>query len=298
VIGAVALVSLVLNLPNAPYVRSRATTTIANNSKAHCLWWPEGTITYQQASKGNPETRPLGSEFTAIHQAFESWQFVMNDCGNLSLLEGPRLAETRIGYDPDRTDNHNTIVFRTTSCSRVAPAGHACWSEETCMNLFDCWEWNANTIALTTATYDLTSGRIFDTDVEFNSHSFVFTTVDSPPCLSPTFHQGCVATDVQNTMTHEAGHVIGLDHTSRSGSTMNPGAPSGEISKRVIDPDSRSFVCDAYPKGKPSRDCIIEPVEDTLGRQVTGCGTTLGAPSLLTGLAWFGLAFRRRSRVQ
>src|SRR5205823_14818564 len=42
---------------------------------------------------------------------------------------------------------------------------------------------------------------------------FIFTAVDGPPCADIN-QTGCVRIDVQNTITHEAGHTIGLDHRS------------------------------------------------------------------------------------
>ncbi|MHB8873573.1 MAG: myxosortase-dependent metalloprotease, MXAN_2677/MXAN_2678 family [Myxococcaceae bacterium] len=291
---AAAFLALALSIPDEAYVRSRSDTGIPNDPNAHCLWWPVGTIRYQQASKGNPETRPAGSEFTAVRRSFDTWQRVMDECGNLALTEGPRLASASIGYDAASGDNTNTIVFRQTLCANQVASNNSCWLDQTCMNVFDCWQWQRNTIALTTTTYERSSGRVYDADVEFNAFSFIFTTVDSPSCpAGGPFSQGCVATDIQNTMTHEAGHVIGLDHTARAGSTMNPSAPTGETAKRVVDPGSKSFVCDVYPKGLESRDCVINPMSSTLG-QADGCGAAGGPPALLALAALLSLAGRSR----
>ena len=297
---AAAVLALTLGIPDLPYVRSRADTSIPNDPNAHCLWWPGPTITYQQAAKGNPATRPAGSEFLAVRKAFASWQAVMVGCGSLTLLEGPLQTDTQIGHDPASTDNHNTIVFRQTFCVDATTTSDPCWQDQTCMNVFDCWEWGKNTIGLTTTTYERATGRIYDADVEFNAAPdkvtgarFNFTTADAPPCPLGGPYLSCVATDVQNTMTHEAGHVMGLDHTARVGSTMNPSAPSGEISKRTIDPGSVSGVCSIYPKGQAPRDCIINPVSDTLGPAEPGCGATGGPPALLALVA---LARARRLR--
>ena len=47
----------------------------------------------------------------------------------------------------------------------------------------------------------------------------------------------CVSIDVQNTITHEAGHTLGLDHSADPSATMAASAPAGETSKRVLQPD-------------------------------------------------------------
>jgi hypothetical protein len=92
--------------------------------------------------------------------------------------------------------------------------------------------------------------------------------------------------DVQNTMTHEFGHLHGLDHTSYAGSIMNTTARPGDTNKRTIDPATMDFVCkDAYPKGKPSHDCVATP---------TGCAAAPGAP--LLALGWLVLLLRGRRR--
>ncbi|MFY0574771.1 myxosortase-dependent metalloprotease, MXAN_2677/MXAN_2678 family [Cystobacter fuscus] len=189
-----------------------------------------------------------------------------------------------------KEENHNLVLFRSRRCQEVVPATDACWAEQTCGNLRDCWDSTGSTIALTLTTYDERSGIIYDSDIELNASGFVFTTVSSPPCAQPIGSKtpNCVATDVQNTMTHELGHLIGLDHTWLSSSVMYPQAPSGEVSKRVIDSGSRDFVCRTYPKGLPSQSCLTPALDassprDTafvLGRQASGCSTTGGAPWL------------------
>jgi hypothetical protein len=301
---AVALVALSLAIPDLPYVRSRADTSTANDPNAHCLWWPGPGVTFQQATKGNPPTQPAGSEFEAVTRSFASWQAVMDGCGGLTISEGPRQTDTHIGHDPASNDNHNTIVFRQTFCTDLTLSTNPCWTDQTCMNVYDCWEWGKNVIALTTTTYDRAGGRIYDADVEFNAAPdkvtgarFNFTTVDGPVCPKGGPYTNCAATDVQNTMTHEAGHVLGLDHTARAGSTMNPSAPTGEISKRIIDDGSKSFVCEVYPKGAAPRDCVINPVSSTLGTALPGCGAAGGPPALLALVALVR-AFRVRRKAR
>ncbi len=104
------------------------------------------------------------------------------------------------------------------------------------------------------------------------------------------FNTNCVASDVQNTTTHELGHLLGLGHSSAAGSTMSFRANPGELSKRVLDADSARFVCDVYPAGKPSRTCKIVPVSSELGTAARGCTSAPGA--LIFALA--ALLMRRR----
>lgn len=291
-------VALALGAGSDPYVRSRVDNGVLPDSEAHCLWWGVQTVTFHQNQDGNPDV-PGDNEFLATSRAIQSWNEAAEGCSHLRLLEGPRVAERDIGWDPDSSNNENLIVYRMTWCGdpNVVPTDDPCWDDLTCQNKYNCFDQARTTIAITTTTYDKKTGQIFDADIEGNGAFFLYTTVDSPPCERPDFHPNCVATDVQNTMTHELGHALGLDHTTRPGSTMNPSAPSGETAKRIIDPDTRSFLCDVYPVGSPARDCVISVMGQELGEAATGCAATGALPGAMAVFALARLFWRRRSRA-
>jgi uncharacterized protein (TIGR03382 family) len=110
-----------------------------------------------------------------------------------------------------------------------------------------------------------------------------------------------VAIDLQNTLTHELGHAMGLDHVASPGSTMEPTAPPGETQKRILDDGTAAGFCSVYPRGRPSLQCVDpDTVNERLvarGQGLSGLGCASsggpGAPSLL--LALLGL-LRRRPR--
>jgi hypothetical protein len=277
---------------SAPYVRSRV---VAGDTSAQCLFWTAQKLTYYQSSAGNPQTKPAGSELEAVRRSFQSWQSVFSGCGNLSFEEGGTVVDRKVGYEVNGS-NRNLVLFRTQRCSDAAPSTDACWKDDSCGNAYDCWSNDSQTIAVTLTTYDENSGIIYDSDIELNAAGFSFTTSDGPVC-TPPLTTGCVSTDVQNTMTHEIGHFVGLDHTNAAGSTMNPRAPPGEISKRTIDSGSRDFVCTAYPKGQVSQACTHPTVDASLGRKAAsgGCATA-GAEAWLPALAGWALLMVRRRR--
>lgn len=293
-----ALVALALAGPNDPFNRSRVRPGTISD---HCLYWAEKTaITWKANQAGNPET-PLETEFAAFRAAFATWNDPMTTCGNVSFVEGPRTTSRNIGWLKDASEianNENILVFRQTKCGDVAPLSDSCWDDDNdsddCGNKFDCWQHQSAAIALTTTTYDPQSGRILDADVELNVPSFIFSTVDAPRCVAPAYSTACVAWDLQNTVTHEIGHMMGLDHTMFAGSTMNPTAPPGETSKRLLDTGTSSFVCFAYPKGQPSKDCVVRPVNPTLGNATSGCACDSGAGLLVLPALLFS---RRRRRA-
>lgn len=268
------------------YVRSRVDDKDPNSQ---CLWWIENTtIEFHQNGDGNPENAG-DTEFTAFSKSLATWQTQLASCSSLSLTEGARTTTRKVGYFDNET-NENITVFRLKRCSEVAPATDGCHSpdKDNCGNAYDCWQHQDAAIAITTTSYNPKTGRILDSDIEFNTPSFIFTTVDSPVCPATQPSQSCVVTDIQNTSTHELGHVLGLAHSANASSTMYARANPGELTKRVLDADSKSFVCQVYPKGGATKTCFITPASSTLGTAV-GCSQ---APVLLAGLAV--LALRRR----
>lgn len=279
-------------ISSAPYVRSRAE---AGDSSSQCLFWTVPKITWYQSTLGNPATKPAGTEFDAVRRSFQNWQSVFATCGNLAFEEGGKVEERKVGYVVGE-DNRNLVLFRQRRCADVAPSNDACWNDDECGNKYDCWSNDSQTIAVTLTTYDQISGIIYDSDIELNTPSFYFTTSDGLVCPAPGT-TGCVSTDIENTMTHEIGHFVGLDHTNFAGSTMNPRAQPGETSKRSIDSGSKDFVCASYPKGKPSVACIHPTTDSALGRKasVAGCSSA-GAEAWLPALAGWALLLVRRRR--
>jgi hypothetical protein len=290
------VLALVLGQSPVSYVRSRVEK---ENPEAHCLFWTVPLLTWQLSSVGNPtspDARKL-REFEAIRRSFQSWQDIFAAYGNLRIEEGPLVDARDVGYVV-KGPNRNIVLFRSRRCEDVVASTDACWEEETCGNLFDCWEHGGTTIGLTLTTYDEKSGIIYDSDIQLNASGFLFTTGDGGSCLPPVSTEDCVGTDVQNTMTHEIGHLLGLDHIQDDTSTMYSRAPAGETSKRVIDPGSHKFIRETYPQGQPSQSCVTPSVSPSnanasLGPLAVGC-TGVGAMVWLPSLAGFGLLLRRR----
>lgn len=284
----IAQLGLAILLTQTGYVRSRVDP---DDSMSQCLWWPENTaIVLHQNVDGNPENG--GNEFTAFNRAITTWQTQLNACASLTLSDGARTSSRQTGLF-DKQENQNVVLFRQQRCTDVVPTGDPCWDpkNDDCGTKFDCWSHQAAAIAITTTSYNPDTGRILDSDMEFNTPSFIFTTVDAPPCpSSAVVNQSCVGTDIQNTATHELGHLLGLSHIGNPDSTMAASAKLAETSKRTLDTGTARFVCDNYPAGKPSRTCVIKTFDPTLGK-ARGCSA---APIALVGLALAGLVRRRR----
>ncbi|RYZ37600.1 MAG: matrixin family metalloprotease [Myxococcaceae bacterium] len=272
-----------------------------------CLVWPGRDYVYHLDAKGNTRT-PDATEFTAIEAAFDAWRALSATCSDFRFIRGTDWQRNvDVGYDQDHPfDNYNVVTFRERNCQAVAPADDVCWQQETCGNVYQCWAHGGGTIGLTTSSFSFKDGRVVDSDIELNAAetngvpTFLFTTVNAPPCGADGPATTCVAYDVQNTMTHEIGHVIGLDHVFSAGSTMEATASKGETSKRVIDAGSAAGFCSTYPRGLPPTQCRtpVDPglklVADGKG---SGCGATAGGPVLSVLWLWTaGLLRRRGSR--
>ncbi|HEY3449312.1 MAG TPA: myxosortase-dependent metalloprotease, MXAN_2677/MXAN_2678 family [Myxococcales bacterium] len=240
----------------------------------------------------------------AARQSFSAWSAPV--CTDLEFVDQGTSPRYDIGYAQTATDNLNLVVWRESSCSRAAPAGAECFQTGGCNNLYDCWEGSLQTIALTTTTFNNKTGEVLDADIELNGAGFVFSTVDGAACSSPPPRPAtnCVATDVRNTLTHEIGHIVGLDHpdlspestvdhTNDREDTMYSSASLGDTNKRTLHQDDIDGLCAIYPKDVKTPACL-KP-EDLRGD--CGCSTA-GAP--LAGLsaalfALLGVSRRRRN---
>ncbi len=280
--GALALVLAT----TVSYVRTKT----ADGS--HCLRWPAGPVVLSQSRQGDPALADAG--FDAVARAWQTWAAQMEVCGDVTISEGPRSASRSIGMVVGGS-NENLVLFRTVLCSAVVDAGDPCQASGSCGNVHDCWDHTSGVLALTTVTYQRTDGVIVDADVELNAAQAFFTTVDSPPCDASAESLSCVANDTQETATHEFGHALGLAESPDPTSTMYTYAAIGETSKRLLDPGSKQFVCDVYPQGRSSQDCLLPDggPADSGGCSTAGTSAAPVAAAGLLGLLWLGTRRRR-----
>ena len=145
------------SVPNEPYVRTD-TDRCSEASLEPCLYWTRPTLVWQQNRLGNPDV-PGDEEFEAVRRSFASWEQVLTECGNMTLVEGPLTDERATGYVSGRDDNVNLVLFRTRRCSAVVPRDDACWTDGSCANAYDCWSFDDQTIGITLTTARTTSTR-------------------------------------------------------------------------------------------------------------------------------------------
>jgi len=92
------------------------------------------------------------------------------------------------------------------------------------------WEWDDSLLAIT-STWATDDGEIVGFETRINGEYENWGLDDSSKM------------DVQNTMTHEIGHALGLDHNAELyEATMFPTASVGELSKRELDTDDGDAI--------------------------------------------------------
>ncbi|HYR19372.1 MAG TPA: myxosortase-dependent metalloprotease, MXAN_2677/MXAN_2678 family [Myxococcales bacterium] len=278
-----ALAALLVALPASAYERARV------NDSGPLLFWATRGHSFQIDSRGTSDLS-AASAFEAVRRSFATWAAV--SCSNLTFAEiAPAQTDRSVGYVPGAT-NRNLVLWRAQSCASTVPAGDPCVTQGGCSNKYDCWDYGSTAIATTTTTSNTATGEILDADIELNDSGFTFTTVDGPPCAPGGPQVGCVAYDVQNTVTHEAGHTLGLAHSTDQTATMYALAPIGETSKRALHPDDLEGICAIYPKGGPTS---VSPGVTPPGSAPSGgCGTS-GAPSWEALLAAAALVALRKN---
>jgi hypothetical protein len=286
------------------------------NSGGLCIWWDSRGHSFMIDARGTPDVAG-DAAFTAIRTSFQTWSSAT--CSDLSFPDQGLSMDPRdrvVGYFPRVCSgcgcvtpvNRNLVLFRTANCrGGIVPAGDSCQSKGGCGNKYDCWDRGDGVLATTTTTSNSFTGQIYDADIEVNDSpaadgsKFIFTALDGPVCTGPN-QTGCIYYDVQNTITHEAGHSLGLDHSLDPTATMYASAPQGETSKRTLHADDLQAICDIYPRsldGGVSRTvtCLGDPITlTTVAGSSGGCSQAqIGSGAALAAFL-FLLQRKRRSK--
>jgi hypothetical protein len=198
-------------------------------------------------------------------------QFLQAGVLAASVWSQPALAcsDIRLGVlsEPEPTseighDGRNIIAFRREAWCSAAfananPDGNTCYP--------------SSALAITTIFKNRDTGEILDTDILFNAVNYAWGDLVALPNQTAG-----TTVDFQNALTHELGHVIGLDHScytpndggprlldntgqpaidcvspslpaSVAESMMYPSVSPKDTPKRDLSPDDQQGVCEIYP---------------------------------------------------
>jgi len=280
VTGAVAL----LGGPFAPrafaYIQYQVTDQTTGLPTGVYIHWNRSCIDITAYPNDLPEMTPDQIE-NAASAAATTWSKGSQSCTYLDIKVTASFDATR----PSSADPYNVLVFRNPWCDPAKPA--------------DC---QPEALAVTSVFAGRNTGIIHDADIEVNSENFLWGDLEAQP--------GVGKQDLQNALTHEMGHLIGLDHdcytpnsdkfrqTDNTGtpapfcisadpvvveSTMFTKAEFGDLSKRTLAQDDINAVCGIYPVAQDPNYC---PPPGTIPTNDSGgCGCHLD-PAGRAAPAW------------
>lgn len=164
------------------------------------------------------------------------------------------------------------------------------------------WPNDGVALALTTVTYKIEGGQIYDADIEVQSNPAQVKLGVSDPVAADAY-------DLRSILTHEIGHFLGMAHTQAGNATatMFERYRAGQTFMRDLSDDDACGICNAYP---PTRKAACDPTPngglanacDTTDPKTKGCGCSMPGAGETSGGAFVALglaaawATRRRRR--
>ena len=181
------------------------------------------------------------NEFEAVQNSFANWRNVNESEIDFEFAGSTTNAVT------NATDNRNVIRWVD---SNIA----------------------SGVFAVTVTTFNTTTGDIVDADMELNDRDFTWDT------LGPGGTTGIVGRAmIENVVTHELGHFVGLDHPMNAQSTLFFASSPGLIDQSTLEVDDRAPLINDY-----SSPTVTDPTLGTVQGSVSdasnprfGAGITL-----------------------
>jgi len=181
------------------------------------LFWRPREITVETAEDSSADV-PAIALVPAIAASLQEWVDADGGCSDIVLTAGPPAPAMTTNLDGGVRDGRNRIVWRETE-----------------------WTLEPDVLAITTLVYTASTGEILDADIDVNGVDHFWSASDTD-----------VTNDVQNTITHELGHLIGFAHVPDTEATMYGRSDPGETMKRDLGGDDMAALCTVYPTGAPT----------------------------------------------
>jgi len=185
--------------------------------------WDQGPIVFRM-----PASAPAKVDAAELRQAIEASVSSWAAASGLDLRVEEGAPDARVGCVA-AGENHNDILLADGT-----------------------WDYERNALAATLICLDVARHAIVDADVVINVAHGRFKK------LPDDSHPGGIYHDLQNTITHELGHALGLMHSEVPEACMYGMTRAGEVSKRRLTEDDVAGVralyrADAQPQ--PSVGC-------------------------------------------
>lgn len=296
-IAVAATICLLAAAPARAYVRYRTEAGAPLAWSGTCL-----AITAYPAALA--EMMPPDRVSAAASAAAQAWSADQVAGTALEIL-----VTTSDGAAPAAAnDGRSALIFRTDSWCKAGEAPGSC-------------SYDPAALALTSVFARTSTGEILDADIEVNAKLFLWADLDLGTQASANVQ------DLQNALTHEVGHLIGLDHPcllpGSNGppsvddlgnpvpacddapeaileSTMFPSATPGDLSKRTLAPDDELAAREIYPANVDGLCTSPTPATEPPSWGCAASGALPPAPGALAcvaaAFAW--AAARRRPRAR
>ena len=150
----------------------------------------------------------------------------------VTVRQGDR--EAKLGYSRDTgAVNENSIV------------------------VLSVWPYESGNLAVTLVTLNARTNVVLDADIAVNASEHDFIIADGPKAQDEKY-------DLQNTLTHELGHALGLMHSKADElAVMFPSSAPGETCKRTLSADDIAGLVELYgtaaAKEVPQVGCSAAP---------------------------------------
>jgi hypothetical protein len=182
------------------------------------LKWRRSCMSFSMQERAEPE--PGFEDIRDVADvSFVTWMQVSCEAGpvGLGVAQTQQLGECDEPEYNQTAPNANTIIFIDNWIERELPP---------------------DAFGLTLVWHNPDDGEIYDADMQINE------TLGALAICGAVCPEGRV--DLQNVITHEAGHFFGLGHSNVRTATMSARASVGEISKRDLSEDDRAGLCAIY----------------------------------------------------
>ncbi|MCB9896783.1 MAG: IPT/TIG domain-containing protein [Planctomycetes bacterium] len=174
-------------------------------SKGVAVRWKTSTLEFVVQADGSDDL-PGDDDDLAVRRAFAAWA---DEPAVPLLLVEDAAPDSRARTDWPSDDLHS-VIFAEDGDDLLFPEG-------------------SGFVAVTPLQYVVSSGKLLDADIVLNGRDVHFATAPAANAF-----------DVRAIVTHEVGHLLGLDHSAQGSATMTPYAHPGFVLPRTLSDDERA----------------------------------------------------------